>query len=117
MLSLSARSIPGCPKASMGAALCTFPVGPDKGQDHCLLLSALEAINRLNLELRVLAGEALSEQVHLKQKAGPRSHHQVRGLQDPSHLGALTCRNGHCGYPSVTTIATYCLETVCPGGL
>lgn len=61
-------------KAPMGAALRTFPVGPDKGQDHGLLLSALEAINRLNLELGVLVGEALSEQVHLKQKvSGPRS--------------------------------------------
>lgn len=62
----------------MGAILRTFPVGPDKGQDHGLLLSALEAINRLNLELGVLAGEALPEQIHLKQKAGLRSRRQVR---------------------------------------
>ena len=61
----------------MGATR-TFPVGPDEGQDHGLLRSALEAINRLNLELRVLAGEALPEQIHLKQKTGLRSHGQVR---------------------------------------
>lgn len=77
-------------------ALHTFPVGPDKGQDHSLLLSALKAVNRLDLQLRVLVREALSEQIHLKQKAGPRCHQQVRGLQDLSCLGALPCRNGYC---------------------
>lgn len=60
------HSLPGCAQGSMGATPRTFPVGPDEGQDHSLLLSALEAINRLNLKLRVLAGEALPEQIHLK---------------------------------------------------
>lgn len=71
-------------KAPMGAALCTFPVGPDKGQDHSLFLSALEAINRLNLKLRVLAGEVLSEQIHLKQKAEPIFHYQTRDCKRPA---------------------------------
>lgn len=92
------------------AVLYTFPVGPDKGQDHSLLLTALKAINRLNLQLRVLVREALSEQIHLKRKAEPRCHHQVRGLQDLSCMEALPYRNGHCGYLLVTSTAASCHE-------
>lgn len=92
------------------AVLHTFPVGPNKGQNHSLLLAALKAINRLNLQLRVLVREALSEQIHLKQKAELRCHHQVRGLQDLSCMEALPYRNGHCGYLLVTTTAASCHE-------
>lgn len=69
-------------------ALRTFPVGSDEGQDHGLLLSALEAVHRLNLKLGVPLRQALSEQVHLKHQARPPWR------PGPGHLPSTLLRPG-----------------------
>lgn len=68
------------------AAPRTLPVGSDEGQHHGLLLAALEAIDRLDLQLGVLVREALSQQVHLKHRARPWPQHRPGGCHTCSTL-------------------------------
>ena len=74
----------------------TFVIAPDKGDNHCLFLSALEPIHRLDLQTWVLGCQALSQQLHLHHTSQATatwsahiitSHHrqQPHGQLTPSH--------------------------------
>ena len=74
----------------------TFVIAPDKGDNHCLFLSALEPIHRLDLQTWVLGCQALSQQLHLHHTSQATatwsahtitSHHRLQqhGQLTPSH--------------------------------